>query len=59
MLDSVNIKAKSCCSKEKERLVRELYECDYETTSPEERHLCYRWAAKKSGHRAKQCMISG
>ncbi len=55
----VSIKARECCALEKARLVEELRECDYESTSPEERHLCYRWAAKKSGHRSKECLISG
>lgn len=58
MAGSINIKAKECCAREKQRLVEELRECDYNTTSPEERHLCYRWAAKKSGHRSKECIIS-
>ncbi|MCG8688043.1 MAG: hypothetical protein MI892_24425 [Desulfobacterales bacterium] len=59
MARSISIKAKACCAREKERLVEELRSCDYDTTSPEERHLCFRWAAKKSGQRAKECMISG
>ncbi len=58
MAKSVSIGARACCALEKERLVEELRSCDYDTTSPEERHNCYRWAAKKSGHRAKQCLIS-
>ena len=58
MVDSLNIKARECCSREKDRLVEELRECDYDTISPEERHLCYRWAAKKSGRRSKECLIS-
>ena len=58
MARSINIKAKECCTREKQRLMEELRECDYNTTSPEERHLCYRWAAKKSGHRSKECIIS-
>jgi hypothetical protein len=58
MAKSISIQAKACCSLEKERLVEELRSCDYDTTSPEERHECYRFAAKKSGRRAKQCLIS-
>ena len=59
MARSISVKARACCAREKERLVEELRSCDYDTTSPEERHLCFRWAAKKSGHRAKECLISG
>ncbi|MCG8635228.1 MAG: hypothetical protein MI863_15455 [Desulfobacterales bacterium] len=58
MAKSVSIEAKACCTREKERLVEELRCCDYETTSIEERHECYRWAAKKSGQRAKKCLIT-
>jgi hypothetical protein len=57
MVKSLNIKARECCLREKDRLVEELRECDYDTSSPEERHLCYRWAAKKSGKRSKECLI--
>lgn len=57
MVKSINIKARECCIREKDRLVEELRECDYDTSSPEERHQCYRWAAKKSGKRAKECLI--
>jgi hypothetical protein len=51
--------AKACCLLEKERLVEELRECDYGSSSPEDWHKCYQWAAKKSGHRSKECLISG
>ena len=57
MVESLEKKARACCRLEKDRLVEELRECDYETSSPEERHLCYRWAAKKSGRRSKECLI--
>ncbi len=59
MAKSVSIEARACCVLEKERLVEELRSCDYDTTSPEERHNCFRWAAKKSGQRSKECLISG
>lgn len=58
MVKSVSINARECCLKEKERLVKELYACDYDTTSMEERSLCYKWAAKKSGRRHRACMVS-
>ena len=51
-------KMKACCVAEKKRLTEELRQCDYGTSSPEERHACYRSAAKRSGRRAKKCMIS-
>jgi len=57
MARSISINARACCAREKQRLVEELRSCDYDTQSPEERHLCFRWAAKKSGRRAKECLI--
>jgi hypothetical protein len=59
MVTSININARQCCTREKERLVEELKECDYDSQSPEDRHFCYRWAAKKSGYRSRECLISG
>jgi hypothetical protein len=59
MAGYVNIGARQCCTREKNRLVEELRACDYNSESPEERHHCYRWAAKKSGYRSKECLISG
>ncbi len=47
---------KACCTTEKKRLMDELRQCDYGTSSPEERHLCYREAARQSGRRAKSCI---
>jgi hypothetical protein len=58
MVESLSRKNRACCRLEKDRLVEELRECDYGLSSPEERHLCYRWAAKKSGRRAKECLIA-
>jgi len=57
MNTSVNIKAKACCVLEKKRLMEELKVCDNDTTSPEERHLCIRKAARRSGQRSKNCLI--
>ncbi|MCG8566147.1 MAG: hypothetical protein MI747_13800 [Desulfobacterales bacterium] len=51
-------RVKACCTKEKKRLMDELRVCDYGTTSPEERHLCYREAARQSGRRARTCISS-
>ena len=49
---------KACCTTEKKRLMDELRTCDYGTSSPEERHLCYREAARQSGRRARACIAS-
>ena len=43
---------------EKESLMEVLLACDYCTTSIEERHLCYRKAAKESGMKARTCILS-
>ncbi len=59
MAKSMNMTARQCCTSEKEILKQELRECDDNTFSRDERHSCYRWAAKKSGHRSTQCLISG
>lgn len=48
----------ACCSMEKARLVEDLRCCDFNSTSLEQRHDCYRRAAKESGQRSKACMIS-
>ena len=47
-----------CCSLEKESLMEVLLAYDYGTTSIEERHLCYRKAAKESGMKARTCILS-
>lgn len=59
MAEILNIHARKCCTQEKERLVRELRECDINVQNPEERHQCYRSAAIKSGSKSRQCLISG
>lgn len=58
MDDSININAKSCCSREKKRLVKALRSCDAYSKDGNERHLCYRSAAKESGSRSKSCMLA-
>ncbi len=58
MRDSININAKSCCSQEKDRLMDVLRTCDYCTESMEERHYCYQQAAKQSGKRSRECIMS-
>ena len=58
MRRSVSISAKTCCSDEKDRLMKVLFECDYGTQSIEDRHLCYQKAAKQSGQRARACLAA-
>jgi hypothetical protein len=58
MADQLNIGARKCCTREKDRLVKELSHCDVNAQNPEERHQCYRSAAKNSGRRSRKCLIS-
>jgi hypothetical protein len=58
MRRSVSIHAKSCCADEKARLMDILFTCDYCTDSLEARHRCYQKAAKQSGSRARQCLMT-
>jgi hypothetical protein len=51
-------KARGCCSREKDRLVENLDECDRRAKDVKRRHFCYRAAARKSGQRSKQCMLA-
>lgn len=59
MMNAFKSKAKRCCSREYERLVRRVGSCEMESNTSEERHACYRRVAKMSGRRAKQCIIDG
>ncbi len=54
---SMSIKTKACCSAEKQYLMDMLLACDYCTESLEERHACYKKAAKQSGKRSRECLI--
>ena len=58
MRNSMSIKSKACCSLEKEHLTDVLFACDYCSSTMEERHICYRKAAKESGKRSRQCIVS-
>jgi hypothetical protein len=58
MSSSTSDKAGSCCSAEKRRLMDELQRCNFCSSSREELHSCYREAARESGSRAKQCIVS-
>ena len=59
MMNAFKSKAKRCCSIAYEQLTHRLGSCEKESNTPEQRHDCYRRAAKKSGHRAKQCIAEG
>ena len=49
----------ACCSMERQRLVEELRKCDYCTTTFEEHNRCYTQAARRSGERARSCVVEG
>jgi hypothetical protein len=51
-------KAKQCCSQEHDRLVENLSSCDHYFKKPDDRHRCYRVAAKISGRQSKKCILS-
>jgi hypothetical protein len=57
MTNSIPIKARDCCLKEKKRLVEALKTCDLWAPGSEERHNCYRNESRKSGRRSRQCLI--
>ncbi len=50
-------KVKHCCLVEHDRLVAELENCDKMANDPPNWHRCARVAARKSGTRAKNCML--
>ncbi len=51
----VSKEERSCCIREKDRLVNELKKCDY-TASDEARRSCRRQVAKEAGQRGKSCL---
>lgn len=51
-------KARECCSKEKESLMKALEKCEFCADDNEAFHNCYRAAARESGERARACMIA-
>jgi hypothetical protein len=57
MLNASRTKAKRCCSREHEQLVRRIGSCEIESNNTGQRHNCYRREAKNSGARAKACMV--
>jgi hypothetical protein len=46
-----------CCSMEHKRLTAELDTCDQLYATPSEWHRCARIIARRSGQRAKHCML--
>ena len=57
MTNSISIKARDCCLKEKKRLMGTLSQCDIGSDSVKERHKCYQSAARESGSRSRRCII--
>jgi hypothetical protein len=47
--------AKACCTREHERVKKELANCDSSSRTEEQKHHCYRFTAWQSGRRAKRC----
>jgi hypothetical protein len=50
-------KERWCCSIEHDKLVAELDTCDQLYKNPSEWHRCARIIARRSGQRAKQCIL--
>ncbi len=59
MMNAFKSKAKRCCLRAYERLTDRLVSCEMESISSEQRHACYRRAAKISGRHAKACIAEG
>ncbi len=59
MMNAFKSKAKRCCTRAYEGLTRQLVSCEMESNTPEQRHACYRQAAKTSGRLAKACIAEG
>ncbi|MFH2066138.1 MAG: hypothetical protein ABIK15_13130 [Pseudomonadota bacterium] len=58
MRKSIPIKSRSCCRREKERVVNEVRFCEYTALTPEQRSGCYQQVARNSGSRARECLYS-
>jgi hypothetical protein len=57
MADNTKQKGGKCCSTEHDRLLAELDTCDQLHKTPSEWHRCARVIARRSGQRAKKCML--
>ncbi len=58
MMNALKSKAKRCCTMAHERLMHQLGSCEMGSDSSDEKHACYRQAAKASGRRAKKCIAA-
>ena len=58
MAESRSRSAGACCLSEKRRLVKELSNCCYCSTSFEEYKRCKQDLSRESGERSKECMIA-
>jgi len=57
MASKIETKKSRCCSIEHNRLVAEIDTCDQLFKNPSEWHRCARVIARRSGQRAKKCML--
>jgi hypothetical protein len=57
MTRETETKNSRCCANEHARLVAELDTCDQLYKNPSEWHRCARVIARRSGQRAKRCML--
>ncbi len=57
MTQSRSSSAGACCFSEKRRLVKELSNCGYCSTSFEEYKRCRQEASRECGERTMECMI--
>ena len=57
MAQSRSSSAGACCFSEKRRLVKELSNCGYCSTSFEEYERCRHEVSSESGERSQECMI--
>jgi len=51
-------KVRECCTMERKRLVDELRQCDYCSTSYDEFQQCYQQTAERSGKRSRSCKMA-
>lgn len=56
MRNALKSSAKQCCTREHERLIQRLADCDEHTVTAAGKHACYRQAAGTSGRRSKRCI---
>ena len=58
MAQSRSSSAGACCFREKRRLVKELSNCGYCSSSFEEYKRCKQEASRECGERSMECMIA-